>query len=54
MGVEVRSVSEEVAKRRFALGTPTLWLLVNGQVKRAYFGWQRPLVERDLRQFCGQ
>jgi uncharacterized membrane protein len=33
MGVEVRSVSKEVAKERFAVGTPTLWLLVDGQVK---------------------
>jgi hypothetical protein len=54
MGVEVRVVSEKTAKERFALGTPTLWLLVNGQIKKTYFGWQRPLVERDIRQFCGQ
>jgi uncharacterized membrane protein len=26
MGVEVRSVSKEVARERFAVGTPTLWL----------------------------
>jgi len=54
MGVEVKSVSEEVAKRRFAVGTPTLWLLVDGQVKRTYFGWQRSLVERDIKDYCGK
>jgi hypothetical protein len=52
MGVEVRSVSKEVAKERFVLGTPTLWLLVDGQVKRTYFGWQRSLVERDIKTYC--
>ena len=54
MGVEVRSVSEETAKRRFAFGTPTLWLLVDGQVKRTYFGWQRSLIERDIKSYCGK
>jgi hypothetical protein len=52
MEVEVRSVSKEVAKERFALGTPTLWLLVDGQVKRTYFGWQRFLVEKDINTYC--
>jgi len=52
MGVEVRGVSEEVAKKRLALGTPTLWLLVDGQVKKTYFGWQRSLIERDLKAYC--
>jgi hypothetical protein len=52
MGVEVRGVSKEVAKERFALGTPTLWLLVDGQVKRTYFGWQRFLVEKDIKAYC--
>jgi hypothetical protein len=54
MGVEVRSVSEETAKGRFAFGTPTLWLLVDGQVKRTYFGWQRSLIERDIKSYCGK
>jgi len=54
MGVEVRSVSKEVAKERFSIGTPTLWLLVGEKVVKTYFGWQRTLVEKDLRQFCGQ
>jgi len=54
MGVEVRSVSKEVAKERFSIGTPTLWLLVDGQVKRTYFGWQRPLIERDIKSYCGK
>lgn len=54
MGVEVRSVSEEVAKKRFAIGTPTLWLLVDGQVKKTYFGWQRSLIERDVKAYCGK
>jgi len=54
MGVEVRSVFEETAKRRFAFGTPTLWLLVDGQVKRTYFGWQRSLIERDIKSYCGK
>jgi hypothetical protein len=52
MGVEVRSVSEETAKKRLAFGTPTLWLLVDGQVKRTYFGWQRSLIERDINTYC--
>jgi len=52
VGVEVRSVSEDTAKRRFAIGTPTLWLLVDGQVKKTYFGWQRSLVERDIKAYC--
>lgn len=54
MGVEVRTVSEKTAKERFAIGTPTLWLLVGEKVVKTYFGWQRTLVEKDLRQFCGQ
>jgi hypothetical protein len=54
MGVEVRSVSEETAKKRFAIGTPTLWLVVNGQVKKTYFGWQRSLIERDIKAYCGK
>jgi hypothetical protein len=54
MGVEVRSVSKEVARERFAIGTPTLWLLVDGQVKRTYFGWQRPLIEKDIKAYCGK
>jgi hypothetical protein len=54
MGVEVRSVSEETAKKRFAIGTPTLWLVVDGQVKRTYFGWQRSLIERDIKAYCGK
>ncbi len=54
MGVEVRSVSKEVAKERLALGTPTLWLLVDGQVKRTYFGWQRALIEKDIKAYCGK
>jgi len=54
MGVEVRSVSKEVAKERFALGTPTLWLLVDGQVKRTYFGWHRSLIEKDITAYCGK
>jgi len=54
MGVEVRSVSKETAKERLALGTPTLWLVVNGQVKRTYFGWQRSLIERDIQTYCGK
>jgi hypothetical protein len=54
MGVEVRSVSKDLAKERFALGTPTLWLLVDGQVKRTYFGWQRTLIERDIKDYCGK
>ena len=54
MGVEVRSVSKELAKERLALGTPTLWLVVNGQVKRTYFGWQRSLIERDIQTYCGK
>jgi hypothetical protein len=54
MGVEVRSVSKEVARERLALGTPTLWLLVDGQVKRTYFGWQRSLVEKDIKTYCGK
>lgn len=54
MGVEVRSVSKEVARERFAVGTPTLWLLVDGQVKRTYFGWQRSLIERDIKTYCGK
>ncbi len=54
MGVEARIVSKDVAKERFALGTPTLWLLVDGQVKRAYFGWQRSLIERDIKAYCGK
>ena len=54
MGVEVRAASEKTAKERLALGRPTLWLLVGEKVVKTYFGWQRPLVERDLRQFCGQ
>jgi len=54
MGVEARIVSKEVAKERFALGTPTLWLVVDGQVKRTYFGWQRSLIERDIKTYCGK
>jgi hypothetical protein len=54
MGVEVRSVSKEVAKERLAIGTPTLWLLVDGQIKRTYFGWQRSLVEKDIKTYCGK
>jgi glutaredoxin len=54
MGVEVRSVSKETAKERLALGTPTLWLVVNGQIKRTYFGWQRSLIERDIQTYCGK
>ena len=54
MGVEVRSVSKEVAKERLALGVPTLWLLVDGQIKRTYFGWQRSLIERDIKAYCGK
>lgn len=54
MGVEARSVSKEVARERFALGTPTFWLLVDGQVKRTYFGWQRSLIEKDIKAYCGK
>jgi hypothetical protein len=54
MGVEVRSVSKETAKERLALGVPTLWLLVDGQIKRTYFGWQRSLIERDIKAYCGK
>jgi len=52
MGVEIRSVSKDVAKERLAIGTPTLWLLVDGQVKKTYFGWQRSLIERDIKAYC--
>jgi hypothetical protein len=52
MGVEVRAVSEETAKKRLAIGTPTLWLLADGQVKKTYFGWQRALIEKDIQTYC--